>query len=311
MKILIASSIDPDAIKYLEQKHDVICAFGAKEGVLKEKIFDREVLVFRSGVQITAEVMAAAPQLKLILRGGSGTDNIDLDYVNERSFEFIRIPGPGARAVAEMAFGFMIALARNMFIADKMTRQGQWMKQQMTGYLLKGKTLGIVGAGNIGTQTGELGVAWGMDVIGCVNHPTAEKERDLKVHGIHLTTFEEVLSQSDFVCLHVPLQDSTRHLMSAGTFALMKQGAYFVNLARGGVIDEQALLDALTNGRLAGAALDVHAQEGEGKISPLAELDNVILTPHIGASAFDSQREIGDIIINAVEKIALRQHSNS
>ena len=311
MKILIASSIDPDAIQSLEQNHDVLCAFGASEDVLVDKISDREVLIFRSGVQITTKVLAAASHLKLILRAGSGIDNIDLDYVIEHGYELIRIPGPGARAVAEMAFGYMIALARNMLVADKMTRQGRWMKREMTGYLLKGKTLGIVGAGNIGRQTGMLGVAWGMNVIGCVEAPTEDSERNLKAHGIRLTSLQEVLSQSDFVCLHVPLQESTRHLINAERLALMKPGAYLVNLARGGVVDEQALFDALTSGNLAGAALDVHAQEGEGKISPLAELDNVILTPHIGASAFDAQREIGEIITSAVERVAAREQSDS
>jgi D-3-phosphoglycerate dehydrogenase len=311
MKILIASSIDPDAIKHLEQKHDVICAFGAAEDVLIDKIQDRDVLVFRSGVEITAKVMAAAPNLKLILRGGSGADNIDLDYVAQRDFEFIRIPGPGARAVAELALGFMFILARKVFLADKMTRQGRWMKNQMTGYLLKGKTLGIVGAGNIGTQTGDLGIALGMNAIGCVHFPSEEKERELKEHGICLTSFEEVISKSDFICLHVPLEDSTRHLINAQTLAMMKPGAYLINLARGGVIDEAALYDALTNQRLAGAALDVHEREGDGKISPLAELDNVVLTPHIGASAFDSQREIGLIIIDAVEQMAMRGPNHS
>lgn len=307
MKILIASSIDSDAIKYLEKHHDVICAFGAEEDVLKEVIADREVLVFRSGVQITAEVMAAAPNLQLIMRGGSGIDNIDLDYVAQRDIRLIRIPGPGARAVAEMTFAFMLGLARNVLIADHKTRQGRWMKREMMGYLLRGKTLGIVGAGNIGTQTGELGVAWGMNVIGCVAHPTDEKAEELKQHGIELTSLEDVLKKSDFVCLHVPLMDSTRNLIDEDALALMKPGAYLINLARGGVVDEQALLTALTTDKLAGAALDVHAQEGEGKISPLAGLDNVILTPHIGASAFDSQREIGEIIIAAVEEMVVHQ----
>ena len=301
MKILIASSIHQDAISYLEQDHDVICAFNAPTDVLKEKIVDRDILIFRSGVQITAEVMSAAPNLRLLLRGGSGFDNIDLDYVNEHNLEFIRVPEPGARAVAEMAFGLMIALARNILIADEKTRQGRWMKREMTGYLLKDKTLGIVGAGNIGTQTGKLGVAWGMNVIGCVEAPNAQKSADLKAHDIQLESLETVLSQSDFVCLHVPLTDTTRYLIDDEKLALMKEGSYLINLARGHVVDEQALLEHLTNGKIAGAALDVHAQEGEGKISPLADLDNVILTPHIGASAFDAQREIGEIMIKMIE----------
>jgi phosphoglycerate dehydrogenase-like enzyme len=200
----------------------------------------------------------------------------------------------------------MIALARNMVIADKMTRQGRWMKTEMMGYLLKDKTLGIVGAGSIGTQTGLLGKAWGMTVIGCVDTATEEKELILKHLDIRLTGFDEVLSQSDFVTVHVPLTPNTRNLINAEELALMKPGAYLINLARGNVVNEQALLEALTSGKLAGAALDVHAQEGEGKISPLAHLDNVILTPHIGASAFDSQREIGEIMIKAIEEFADR-----
>ena len=303
MKILIASSIDSDAIKHFEQNHDVICAFGASEEVLKEKIVDREVLIFRSGVNITADVMAAAPDLKLIMRGGSGIDNIDLDYVkNQENILLLRVPGPGARAVAEMAFGFMLALARNILPADQATRKGRWMKVEMMGWLLNGKTLGIIGAGNIGTQTGLLGKAWGMECIGCVDTVTDEKRLLMRHLGIRLTSMDEVLSKADFMAVHVPLSPRTRDLIGAEELAKMKPSAFLVNLARGHVVNEEALLEALTTGKLAGAAMDVHANEGEGKISPLAELDNVILTPHIGASAFDSQREIGQIMVNAVEE---------
>ena len=310
MKILIASSIYPDAVERLREDHDVVCAFNAKDDVLKEVIVDREVVILRSGVQITAEVMACAPDLKLLLRAGSGFDNIDVDYVNEHGLRLVRIPGPGAKAVAEMSFTFMLALARNLLEADRLTRQGHWAKQQLTGELLTGKRLGIVGAGNIGTQVGKLGVAWGMEVIGCVEPATPEEAERLKAEGIRMTDIKEVLSTSDFISLHVPLNDFTRNLIGAQELAMVKPGAYLINLARGGVVNEQDLYDALTEGPLAGAGVDVHENEGEGKISPLAGLENVILTPHIGAGTIDSQREIGDIIIGTIRDYAAQPASS-
>lgn len=307
MKILLASSIYSETIEELRSRHDVVCAFNGSKEVLQEKIADREVLIFRSGVQIDADVMRCAPELKLIIRSGSGVDNIDLNYVRDKSLAMVRVPGPGAKAVAEMTFGLMLALARNILPADRLLRQGRWTKHEMTGYQLRGKTMGIIGAGNIGTRTGELGVAWGMDVLGCVEHPTSAAADRLRESEIRLLDCDEVLAQSDFVSIHVPLKPSTYHLIDARALALMKPGAYLINMARGGVVDEQALYEALTESRLRGAALDVHEQEGDGKISPLAGLPNVVLTPHIGAGTFDSQREIGSIVLETVEAFAAGQ----
>jgi D-3-phosphoglycerate dehydrogenase len=301
MKILVASSIDPHALEELQRQHEVICAFNAGTEELKTLIADREVLIFRSGVQITAEVMACAPQLRLILRGGSGVDNIDLEYVQARGIRLVRIPGPGAKAVAEMSFALMLGLARNVLQADHLLRQGKWAKREMTGHQLTGKVLGIIGAGNIGARTGELGAAWGMQVLGCVEHPSPEAAARLLLKGITLMDRDEILARSDFISLHVPLKASTRNMIDAAALNKMKRGAFLINLARGGVVDEAALLAALQEGHLSGAALDVHQAEGNGKISPLADLPNVILTPHIGASTFDSQREIGVIILEQVE----------
>lgn len=300
MKILIVSSIYPDAIETLRQDHDVVCAFNAKEDEFKAAIVDREVVILRSGVQLTAAVMACAPDLKLILRAGSGFDNIDINYVNENGLRLVRIPEPGAKAVAEMSFTFMLALARNLLEADRLTRQGRWAKNQLTGKLLTGKRLGVVGAGNIGTRVGRMGVAWGMEAIGCVEPATPEEEARLAAEGIRMTTFDEVISTSDFISIHVPLNAHTRGLIGAEELAMMKPGVFLVNLARGGVVDEQALHEALTSGHVAGAGVDVHVNEGEGKVSPLADLPNVILTPHIGAGTIDSQREIGQIIVDTI-----------
>jgi D-3-phosphoglycerate dehydrogenase len=300
MKIIIASSIHKDAIDKLREQHDVVCAFNAKDDVLKKEIKDRDALIFRSGVQITAEVMACAPDLKLIIRAGSGVDNIDLEYVRRKQIHFVRIPGPGAKAVAELSFALMLALSRNVMEADRLTRQGIWAKHEMTGYLLTGKILGIVGAGNIGSRVGSLGAAWGMKVLGCVEHPSPVVAMRLQEMGINLTDMDHVLSESDFVSIHVPLKDSTRNLVDAEALAKMKPGSVLINLARGGVVDESALVKALERGHLRGAALDVHQSEGNGKISPLADFKNVILTPHIGAGTFDSQREIGEIVIESI-----------
>jgi phosphoglycerate dehydrogenase-like enzyme len=305
MNILIASSIDPDAIEKLRSRHDVICAFNASPEVLKSHLRDRQALIFRSGVQINAEVLACAPDLKLIVRAGSGLDNIDLDYIRQHEIKMTRIPGPGAQAVAEMAFALMLALARRLFEAEHLWRQGRWAKYELQGFLLSGKVLGIVGCGNIGSRVGQLGAAWGMHPVGCIENPSAKESARLREKGIQPQALREVLSQADFVSIHVPLQNSTRNLINAEALALMKPGAFLVNLARGGVVDEKALYHALTTGRLRGAALDVHEKEGEGIISPFAELPNTILTPHIGAMTIDSQREIGRIVVQMIDSFEL------
>ena len=287
MKILIASKIHQAAIDKLKENHEVVCAFGADQETLKSAIQDCDILIFRSGVTISADVMAASPSLKLLIRGGSGVDNLDMDYVNQRGLRLVRIPGPGAKAVAELSFALMLALARRVVEADQLTRQGHWAKSEMTGYLLTGKVLGVVGAGNIGSLVAHMGAAWGMKVLACVEHPSEERKQEFERAGIQLTTCEQLLAESDFVSIHVPLKPETRNFIDAEALALMKPSAYLVNMARGGVVDEAALHQALAERRLAGAALDVHKAEGEGKISPLADFKNVILTPHIGASTFD------------------------
>ncbi len=301
MRILIASSIDPETIVKLREEHDVVCAFNASEEKLKALIYDRDVLICRSGVTISAEVMANAPNLMLLIRAGSGTDNIDMEYVQRRRIRLERIPEPGAKAVAELAFALMLSLARNLLNADRMLRQGHFAKHELSGYLLRGKVLGIIGAGNIGTLTGQMGAAWGMKVLGCVENPSPLVAVELAKKGIQLASFDEVLAQADFLSLHVPLTAATRHLINAAALARMKTGSYLINLARGGVVDEQALHQALTAGKtLRGAALDVHQVEKEGQVSPLASLPNVILTPHIGAQTIDSQCEIGARIFEIV-----------
>lgn len=307
MKILIASKIDPEAIETLKENHEVVCAFGADKERLKSVIQDCDVLIFRSGVEISGEVMSAAPMLKLLIRGGSGSDNLDMDYVNRHGLRLVRVPGPGARSVAELTFALMLALARNVVEADRLTRQGHWAKSEMTGYLLMGKTLGVLGAGNIGAVVAHMGIALGMQVLACVEHPSSERRESFERAGIELTSCERIMAAADFISVHVPLKPDTRNMVDKNEIALMKKNAYLINMARGGVVNEAALHAALAEGRIGGVALDVHQAEGEGKVSPLAEFKNVILTPHIGASTFDSQREIGKIMLETMDAFMAEQ----
>jgi D-3-phosphoglycerate dehydrogenase / 2-oxoglutarate reductase len=303
MKILIASPIDESAITRLAADHEVRRAGDGAE--LAELMRDGEVLVFRSGVSITAELLQAAVRLRLIIRAGSGTDNIDLAAVQSRGIHFERIPEPGAKAVAEMSFALMLALARNLLGADHSWRAGRWLKHELAGVGLSGKVLGVYGAGAIGSRVGALGAAWGMEVLGCVEHPSLVSRDRLAALGIQLVDGDEVLARADFLSIHVPLTTRTRNLFDRSALAQMQPGGFLVNLARGGVVDEQALRDALLSGHLRGTALDVHEHEGEGTVSPLADLPNVILTPHIGASTVDAQAEIGQRVVDVVEKFAV------
>jgi phosphoglycerate dehydrogenase-like enzyme len=246
--------------------------------------------------------------MRLLVRAGSGLDNLDLDEVERRGIVLHRIPGPGAQAVAEMTFGLMLAVARHIVLGDTLLRQGRWAKAELAGSNLTGKTLGVVGLGSIGTRVAQLGLAWGMRPIGCVEHFSRERALAFAEHDIELADLDRVLAEADFLTIHVPLNETTRGLIGAGAIARMKDGSRLVNIARGGIVDEAALRDALAGeGPVRGAALDVHAAEGEGRISPLADLPNVVLTPHIGASTVDAQREIGLEIVRIVESFGRMQ----
>ena len=302
MRILVASQIAPAALATLQERHDVKLAIGASEPDLAAGAADLEAVVFRSGVSLGAAVLAA-PDLRLLVRAGSGLDNLDVATVRARSIELVRIPGPGAQAVAELTFGLMIALARGIVVADRNLREGHWVKSELVGYNLRGKRLGIVGLGSIGSRVAALGSAWGMRPIGVVEHPTTERADSFAERGIDLADLDRVLEESDFISLHVPLTDQTRGMFGRAELNRIKPGAFLVNIARGGVVDEQALLEALQpGGPIRGAALDVHVAEGEGKRSPLADLPNVVLTPHIGAQTIDAQEEIGREVVAIINR---------
>ncbi|NJD30029.1 MAG: hydroxyacid dehydrogenase [Chloroflexi bacterium] len=308
MRLLIASQIDGGAEAELRSRHDVVSRIGASEPDLAEAARDRHAIVFRSGVSLGAPVLHA-PDLRLLVRAGSGLDNLDMQTVSARGIELRRVPGPGAQAVAELTFAHLLALARQLPRADRLLREGHWAKGELDAYNLHGKTLGVIGLGSIGSRVAELGRAWGMRVIGCVDRPSDPRRLEFARRGIELLAdCGDVLEQADFVTIHVPLVPSTRGLIGSAELARMKPTAFLVNMARGGVVDEGALLTALTEGRLAGAGLDTHVREGEGADSPLASLPNVTLTPHIGAATIAAQREIGRQVVAIVDGFS-REHS--
>lgn len=311
MRILVLSSIDSDAIEKMREKHDVKCHFNADASTLKSLIEDREVLIFRSGVEITADIMAVAPDLKLVVRAGCGLDNVDVDYARSRGLELHTIPQPASFAVSELTFALMLGVARRILEADESRRAGRWLKTQLKGRLLYGKTLGIIGAGNIGSRVGQLGAAWGMKVLGCVEHPSAQRAKEFLKKGIELTDFDRVVSEADFLTLHVPKKESTKYLINAVVLSKMKQDSYLINMARGGVVDEKALYQALSQeNRLLGAALDVHEEEGEGKLSPFKDMHNVILTPHMGSMTVDTYKDMGRRILNILNSFISERYEN-
>ena len=301
VRIFLASPIDDTAVAALAERHDVKRPAAAGAAGVDPGLAACEVLVVRSGVTMSADVLSGAPDLRLVVRAGSGLDNLDLDHLASAGIRLLRVPGPGARAVAELTFGLILAVARRIVEADRQVREGTWRKHELAGPLLEDKVLGIVGAGNIGSTVGRLGVAWGMHAVGCIAGGNDVSRARLEGSGIAILDLDAVVSAADILTIHVPLLPTTRNLVGASAIARLRPGSIIVNAARGGVLDEGALYDALASGHLAGAGLDVHEREGDGVVPRLADLPNVVLTPHIGAMASDAQRQIGARVVELVD----------
>lgn len=298
MKLLLASPIADAAIRRLEESHEIVRGFESGSD-LAELAESCQGIVFRSGVEISSDVIA--PGVALLVRAGSGLDNVDLDAARDRGVRVARVPGESPDAVAELTLGLMLTAVRHISRADALVRQGRWPKRELAGRLIAGKTLGVIGAGRIGSKTGALCAALGMRVIGCVELPSADIEADLAAQGIELCDFDTVLENSDIVSVHTPLNAETHHLVDRTAIAKMKRGAVLINTARGSVVDEVATYDALRSGHLSAAGFDVHESEGEGVVPKLADLPNVVLTPHIGGMALETQEAIGFRVATIVD----------
>ena len=256
-----------------------------------------DILVVRSRTKITKQIIASAPTLKIIARVGVGLDNIDVDEAKARNIRVINSPEAAANAVSELVLGLMLALARNIPFADIETKKGNWIKKNLTGIELRGKYLGIMGVGNIGRNIGRLGNALRMNLIGYDIFPISKDF--IKEVGLIVTDFDTLLESADFITCHVPLTTVTKKMFNKEKFSKMKPTAFLINTSRGEVIDENALHDALRDGKIAGAALDVYETEPPTN-GMLMKLPNVICTPHIGAQTKEAQ-ELGAVVI--AEKI--------
>lgn len=256
-----------------------------------------DAIVVRSRTKVTADVVSRAERCRVIARVGVGLDNIDVGAAEARGIRVVNAAEAATTAVAELVLALMLSMARQVPRADAGMRGGDWLKSEIKGTELRGKYLGIVGLGNIGRRLGRLARALNMNIIGHDVVPIdAEFARDV---GLMKADLDTLLRSSDYVSLHVPLLDSTRHMIGAEKLALMKPTARLINTSRGGIVDEDALYDALESGRLAGAALDVFESEPAAGHS-LSRLDNTVLTPHVGAMTAEAQALAANV---AAEKI--------
>ena len=299
-RIVVLDAISDEACRRLEQETGWVVEkrLGLTPEELPSKVEDADVLIIRSGTRLTADVIAAARRLKVIGRAGIGVDNIDVEAASERGIRVVNTPGATTTSVAELTIGAILSLARSMHLADASMRRGEWRRADFQGFELKGKLLGIIGFGRIGREVARLAQAFGMRVA--ATDPYLEESH---VAGVHLHTQPDVLSRSDFVSLHLPLEDGSQGLLSREELSRMKRGSYLLNLSRGGLVDEEALADLLESGHLAGCALDTYAVEPPGAaIDRLRNHPRTLLLPHIGASTREGQIRVGMELVDNVAK---------
>jgi D-3-phosphoglycerate dehydrogenase len=298
-RVLVADQIALDGLAPLrdDARFELVVKPGLKGAELADAIASADAVLVRSATQITRESLARADGLKVIGRAGVGVDTIDVDAATERGIAVLTAPAGNTISAAELTLALTLALARRVPAADRSMKSGQWDRKSFSGTELYGKTLGLVGAGRIGGEVAKRARAFGMQVV--AYDPFLIAERALAL-GIERVDLDELLRRADVVSLHVPLTDATTGLLGDRELALMKPTAVIVNAARGGVVSEAALVRALQAKRLGGAALDVFEQEPLPADHPLRSLDNVILTPHLGASTAEAQQNVALEIAEAV-----------
>jgi len=285
MRILVAEPLAPEGIELLRTHHLVDERPGLSRDELCAIIGDYDALVVRSQVQVDAALIAAGTRLVVVGRAGVGVDNVDLDAATRAGVTVVNAPTGNTIAAAEHTLALLFGLARRIAPADASVRRGEWKRSQFTGLELRGRTLGIVGLGKIGMALADRARALEMPVLGVDPYVTAEQAAH---HGIELVDLGTLLARSDVVTVHVPLTRATRRLIGREAIARMKPGALVLNVARGGIVDEAAVAEALADGRLGGAAVDVFEREPPLE-SPLLEAPNTLLTPHLGASTAEAQ----------------------
>jgi len=294
-KVLVSDPIFEEGLALLEQRGcRVKIAWDLPKAELANIIGEYDALIVRSATKVTADLIAHGKNLKVIGRAGDGLDNVDQEEARKHGITVVNTPHIASANVAELAIGFLLALARNIVSGTETLREGKWLKEEFMGTEVAGKTLGIIGCGSIGREVKKLALAMGMNVL-TVDICVSEE----------FIPLDAMLPQADFLSIHVPLNQHTRNLLSTREFDKMKKGVLLVNTSRGGVVDEEALYQAVVQGKVKGAALDVFAQEPP-KNNKLLTLSNVIATPHVGAQTFEAQTrtsvQIAKKVIDALEK---------
>ena len=286
-RILVADPIASDGVERLRAAGNVDVATGLPKEELIARIGDYDALVVRSETKVTADVFAAAHRLRVVGRAGVGVDNIDLDAATRHGVLVLNAPTGNTLAAAEHAIAMMCALARNVAAADASMHAGRWERSKFMGFELRDKTLGLLGLGKIGFEVARI-AGQGLQMRVIAHDPLVTAERAEQA-GVELVDLDTLVRESDVLSVHVPLTDQTRGVIDAERLHRMKKGARVLNVARGGVVDEQALADALRDGHIAGAAIDVFTKEPPPPDNPLLGAPNIVLTPHLGASTVEAQ----------------------
>jgi len=286
MKILICDKTEKE---YIEQIRAAGLTVDVRDDITAEELPNvlpaYDGMVVRSRTKVRQPLIDVCPNLKVIVRGGVGLDTIDYEYAHSKGIEVINTPLASSASVAELAIGYMFALARSLYQVTSSMKAERWDKKLFEGDEISGKMLGIIGYGNIGKETAKRALALGMKVIAYDPYVSS-------LNGVKLVTFDELLAQSDYISLHVPKTKETANMIGSEQFARMKNSVRIINCSRGGIINEDALYEALTSGKVAGAALDVFSEEPPTNWK-LLKLDNVIGSPHIGASTKEAQARVG------------------
>jgi D-3-phosphoglycerate dehydrogenase len=304
-KVLVADPISPRGIEELGTGGllEVTTRTGLKEPELIEAIADFDAIVVRSETKVTAPVLNAATKLRVVGRAGVGIDNVDVDTATRRGVIVMNAPGGNTVSTAEHAFSLLLCAARKIPQADASVRGGKWSRKEFQGVELYNKSLGIIGMGRIGSELSRRAIAFGMRVLAFDPYLSASRARALQVELVD--DLAELLRAVDFITLHTPLTPETHHLLNADRLAQTRRGVRIINCARGGLIDENALAEALQSGQVAAAALDVFETEPLPADSPLRQLPNLVLTPHLGASTAEAQESVGIEIAQSIRAALL------
>lgn len=290
MRVLVSDSLSEEGLEILRKAGlEVVYKPGLSVEELKKEIAEARALIIRSGTKVTKEIIESAKNLKVIGRAGTGLDNVDVAVATEKGIVVMNVPGGNTLSAAEHTLALLFSLARKIPQANATVKAGLWDRKKFMGMELNGKVLGIIGLGRIGNIVAERALCLRMKVL--AYDPFVSPEH-AKEKGIDLVSLDELLARSDFVTIHTPLTKETYHLLNRERLAKMKKGAYLINCARGGIVDEEALYEAIISGHLAGAALDVFEKEPVPPDHPLLKLENVIVTPHLGASTVEAQKVV-------------------